>query len=103
MASGKFNKLLLSANAEVTGHTASVGKVTTVSVFFCNLNATAVKVRLAIADLGTPTPGEWIEYDATIEPNDVLERTGIVLSPGEKVVVRSDTSDVSVRIHGFEE
>ena len=40
---------------------------------------------MAAAD--TPTDGEYIEYGVEILSKGVLERTGIVLAAGQKIVV----------------
>lgn len=74
------------------------------SVCFCNKNDAPVKVRLAIgsgANSGAAGT-RFLEYDAIILPHEPLERTGLAISPGYKVFVLSDTSNVDCSIYGFE-
>lgn len=102
MASGRFGKANLSANADTDIYTGPTGMVSTVNVSFCNRNSTAVRVRLAVRQ-GPLATTDYLEYDAVIPAYGVLERTGIALHAGEVVTVRSDTAAVSVRAHGYEE
>jgi len=59
------------------------------SISVCNRAATtATNVGVAISTLDTPTASEYIENSASIVPNGVLERTQLVASPGDRIVVR---------------
>lgn len=102
MASGKFGKVNLAANAATDLYTAPPGMVTNANVLFCNRNPTAVAVRLAVRSSAL-SDADYIEYEAPIPANGVLERTGITMSPGEIITVRSSAAGVSVRAHGYEE
>ena len=57
-----------------------------------------------MAHLGTSsdTPGaaEYLEYDVSVGPNGVLERTGIVIDATKKVVVRSSQASVTSMVMG---
>jgi len=46
---------------------------------------------------------EYIEYNASIPPNGVLERTGIVIDANKSVVANSVSNTVVVMIYGYEE
>lgn len=102
MATGKLGALDLSATSNTTVYTCPADTFTVATVSVCNRNATAVAARIAIADTDTPTSAEWIEYDAQIVGKGVLERTGTVLSAGQRIVVYSDTASVSVVVYGIE-
>ena len=43
------------------------------------------------------------EHQHTLQPYESLERTGIVVSMGEKIVATSEQDNVFYRIHGYEE
>lgn len=103
MASGKLGAAALSANTDTTVYTVPSSTVATVNVNMCNRGTVATTVRLAVAATGSPGNSEFIEYEAILPPNGVLERTGIVCSAAERVVARAASADVSVRVHGFEE
>ena len=104
MASGNLGSAALAANADTLLYTVPAGKVTTLNINCCNRDSAAsAKVRIAIGVGANPANADYIEYDAPVLGNGVLERSGIVCGAGEKVWVRADTPNVSTRIHGFEE
>lgn len=99
MASGKLGSADLVATTDTLLFTAAVTPQL-FNVRFCNRNATAVKVRLAIGTGGAPAATDYVDYDVSIGGNLILEDTGLVASLNEKIWVRSDTTNVSVRAHG---
>lgn len=103
MTAGKLGSAALAANTDTALYTVPANVVATVNVSICNRGATTTKVRLAVSANTTPEAGEYLEYETTLPANGVLERTCIACSAAEKVVVRADTPNVSVRVHGFEE
>lgn len=98
-----LGKADLAATTLTTIYTCGVGKVGTCNVSICNRNATAVTVRLAIAAAATPAASEWLEYDAAIAANSVLERSGVVLQANELIVAYSSATNVNVQVYGFED
>ena len=50
----------------------------------------------------TQSNAEYIEYDADILANGVLERTGIVMDASKILVVRADSTDVTALAYGIE-
>jgi len=103
MASGKLGSADLSATTSTLLYTVPALTVATVNVRFANRNAAAAKIRLAIGTGGAVATTDYLSYDQSIPANGIIEDTGLVCSPGDKVWVYSDTANVSVRIHGFEE
>ena len=100
MASGKLGSADLAATTDTLLFTAGATPQT-FNVRFANRNTTAVKIRVAIGTGGAPAVADYVDYDVTIQPNGILEDTGLVCSSGEKVWARSDTANVSVRAHGM--
>lgn len=99
MPSGLWGKADLAAGVDTQiGDPVPVGKVATLNIRFCNRSTAAVKYRVAIGSGGAPAAADYITYD-----KEIVEDTAIVLSSGEKIWVRSDLANVSVRVHGFEE
>jgi hypothetical protein len=103
MANGRLGTPTdLSAGAETTIYTCPAGTFAVVTVSLCNRASTAATMRLALAETDTPTTAEYIEFGVSILASGVLERTGIVLGPGQKIVARSSGSETSAVVYGIE-
>lgn len=103
MASGRLGTPAdMSAATLTTVYTVPANTFAVASVNVLNRGVSAVTVRIAIADLDTPTVAEYIEYDVSIPAKAVLERTGLALSATQKIVVYSSAIDVSVVAYGIE-
>jgi len=103
MATGILGQSNPAATTNTTVYTVPSGKVSTLTVSICNTSVTPISVRLAVAASGTPSISEYLEYDATIPQNGVLERGGIVAQAAKNIVVYANTAAVSVTIFGYEE
>lgn len=99
MAQGKLGSVNLAAATDTPLFTAD--SVQAFNVRFANRNTTDVLVRVAIGTGAAPTNADYITYDVKIPANGILEETGLIASAGEKVFVRSDMANVSVRAHGI--
>ena len=62
-----------------------------------------VDVRIALSGSSSPSTNEWVEYDVTVPPKGVVERTGMALQAGKQVVVHMSTGDTSVTVTGLEQ
>jgi hypothetical protein len=102
MATGRLGNTALSATTLTTAYTIPTGNYAVINVSFTNTNTTAVTIRLAIATNATPGAAEYIEYDTTIVPKGVFERTGLVVDANKLVVCWSSTSAVNVMVYGIE-
>ena len=102
MASGRFGKAALPANADTNLYTCPPGKNATATIAFCNRTAAPIKVRAAVRQ-GALTDADYLEYETEIPANGILERNQVALAPGEVITVRAAAVGVSVRAHGFEE
>lgn len=102
MASGKLGSADLAAAVDTILYTVPAGQVATVTVSYCARTASAA-VRLAVSTAAAPAAADYLEFDAALPVGGVLERSGVVLSAGERVIARASVSGVSVRVHGFEE
>ncbi len=102
MATGRLGAQDLLAATNTTLYTVPTGNFSVVSVNICNRGTSTANVRVAIAAAATPVDSEYIEYDAQVLPNGVLERTGIIADADKIIVVRSSNSDVSAVCYGIE-
>lgn len=103
MPSGILGAASLAASTHTTLYTVPAGRTATLVINACNRNATAVKLRLALAAGDTPSANEWIEYDTELAPYGVLERSAIVLDAGKRVVAYASTANVTVMAYGLED
>ena len=103
MPSGRLGKALLAATTQTLLYTVPALTVSTVNIRIANQGAAASKVRVAITEGGAPSADDYVTYDKSIAVGEIMEETGFVCSAGEQVYVYSNTANVSVRVHGFEE
>ena len=103
MASGRLGAADLAANTDTAAYTVPAAKTASFTVSLCNRSAVAVTARIALSTTATPTATDYVEYDAVIPPNGVLERSGLVLAATQVCVVRSSGASVSAVVFGFEE
>jgi hypothetical protein len=97
-----LGKADLSATTNTSVYTVGSGKEALVNVNVCNRNSSAVTVRLANADGGTPSNDEYIEYDYSLAANESFQRTGIHLQAAQIIVAYSSATNVSVVVDGLE-
>ena len=103
MASGKLGSAALTADTDTSVYTVPSVTLATISIAIVNRGTDPSTINVAIATSGTPANADYIEFQTSIPPNGVLERTGIVCTAAEQVVIRSSTANCTVRVHGFEE
>lgn len=99
MSTGKLGSVDLLANTDTV--IATTDEPMVVNVRLVNRGSSSAAVRVAIGTGLAPTAADYIEYDAALRPNGVLENSGLALSVGEKIWVRSDVAAVSARAHGI--
>lgn len=92
----------LAAGTYTTLYTVPADTFAVCSVSIVNRSNTALTVRLAVASVSTPTNAEFIEYDSTLAPKAILERTGIVMQAGKLLVVYSSAVNCNAVAFGIE-
>lgn len=102
MATGVLGTADLAAATNTSLYTVPASTFSVVTVNLVNRGATATTVRIAISNSGTPADSDYIEYDVSVTPKGVLERTGIVMQAGKVLVVRASAIGVSAVTYGIE-
>lgn len=104
MAYGRLGVASLATTANTTIYTVpSTCKYAELSVYVLNGQVTDATVEIAIAQADTPVAGEYIEKGVIIPMSGgSLETTGHIVSPGERIVVKSSVTGLNVRVQGKE-
>jgi hypothetical protein len=102
MANGILGQSSPAATTNTTVYTVPASTTATFTVSICNSGSNSIAVRLAVASSGTPAVAEWLEYDALIPTNGVLERTGIVAQAAQQVVAYVSAATASISVYGYE-
>lgn len=103
MASGILGQSNPSAGVNTLVYTVPADTVAYANLNVVNRGTGTSTVRIALSAAASPLVAEWVEYDAEIASKGVLERTGFALQADKKVVIFSDTADVSISVYGVEE
>lgn len=101
--SGTLGSSNPAANTLTTVYTVAAGKTAVFNVSIANTGNGVMAIRLAIASTGTPTTGEYIEYDTILPGYSVFERGGLMASQNKNIVVSATTGSAAVNVYGYEE
>jgi hypothetical protein len=104
MANGQLGASDLAATTWTLVYEPPTGYFASTSINICNRNLGNAAVSLAIqqGSGASPAGNEYLEFEAVILGHAALERTGVVLNAGDKLVAYSDIANVSVIVSGFE-
>jgi hypothetical protein len=103
MATGRLGTANVTTAAQLTTvYTVPANTFTLCSISVCNRGNTDCGIRVALAAGSSPTDDEWIEYNVDVGGHGVLERTGVLLSAGQKIIVWTGAPNVSVVVYGVE-
>jgi len=102
MANGRLGAVSPALDTNTILYTCPATKLATVNVSIARRSTDKAElVRVALMDsisVGDLADEDYLEYDSS-----VTEITGIILSAGQSIVVRTDTASVSFVVYGFEE
>lgn len=102
MATGRLGASALTASTNDTVYEVPADTFSVVTVNITNRNASDRQIRLALAAADTPLDAEWLEYDTTLLGNGVIEKTGIVMDAGKKIVAYANGTECNVVVYGIE-
>ncbi len=105
MATGLLGKKMSVANADAIVYTVPQGiQFTNLNINIVNTGSTDSKVRVCVSTAAASSAADAIEWDNKIPANGgVLERTCILASPGENIIIFADSSNLAVRVSGLEQ
>jgi len=102
MASGRLGKADLVATTDTVVYTCPADTFTVATVSICNRGNQVITLKMSVSDSGTPDASEYVEYNTEVLSHGVLERTGLVMNAGQKLVVWSNAVNVSAVVMGIE-
>lgn len=102
MATGRLGAADLSAATNTTLYTVPASTFSVVTVSVVNRGTVPAQIKLALSTSTNPTNSEFLEFDVTLSPKGVLERTGIVMDSGKLIVVQSSAVSVNAVVYGIE-
>lgn len=102
MPSGILGLADLAANTNSSVYTVPAATTASFSVNFTNRGASSTLIRLSVCTTSTPANSEFVIFDAVLNPDSSIERTGLVAQAGKIVVASSTNANVSVQVYGYE-
>lgn len=104
MASGRLGRSNPTADTLTTVYTAPAGYYSVVTLAILNYTDASTYYKVAVLESGqsTPTVADYIEYETVITSKNIIERTGIVIGDGQKIVVLCPTSSLLINVFGIE-
>lgn len=104
MASGRLAALdITNAATDLQLYAVPSTKTASFTISITNRGASATKIRIALTDSTSVGNDEYIAYDINVYPNETYERSGLVLTQGQYVYVRSTLTSVTAVVYGYEE
>lgn len=104
MAFGRLGVASLTANTDTILYTVPTKcRYAEVSVSLLNTNVADSSIKVAVSAADVPLANEYIEDGAIVPASGgIIERSSIVASPGERIVLTSSLSGVTARVSGKE-
>lgn len=104
MATGRLATIdITSANTDTLLYTVPSSVTASFSLCLTNRTSSPVTVRIALTNALSVSNDSYIAYEVTVYGNEVYERSGLVLTTGQYVYVRSSTTGVNAVAWGYEE
>jgi len=104
MAYGRLAKSNPIADTITTVYTCPAGFFSVITVSLLNYTDSATTFKLSVVETANASPivSDFLEYDTVLSSKNIIERSGIVLGAGQKIVVSSPTSGCIINVYGIE-
>ena len=104
MANGLLGKAVSQTNTDVTVYQVPVtAEFATVTIMVTNASGGIATVNTYVTSAAVPTTADLIGFqDELTGVGGSVEFTCMVLSAGEKVVVKANNNECVIRVHGLE-
>ncbi len=77
--------------------------ISAVTVNVCNKHHLNTNISIAVSTSATsPSASEWIEYESIVGGKGALERSGILVTPGHYIVIKSSMPNNNAMVWGTE-
>lgn len=104
MANGRLGSGVSVANTNISIYTVpATVEFATITICIVNTGTEDATLKLSIGPSMIPELEDYIEYETILPAKAMLERTCMVCSTNEQVIVNSSNNDLAVRIHGLEQ
>lgn len=104
MASGRLATSNPAANTITLLYTVPSNKIASFNLSAVNMGNIDAAITVYITDSSTTDSARLIENNLTlIKFGGVLERGGLLASAGEKVYISCSSSNIAVRLYGYED
>lgn len=102
MATGRLSANDIAGATLTTVYECPADTYTVATLNLCNRGTESSVISVAIAATDSPTVAEYVEFETALLAKNVLERTGIVLAPTQRIVVNSSIANISAVVVGIE-
>lgn len=85
----------------VSYYTCPTNTTAIVTLSLTNRTASPIAVRVNLTTTGSENLGGYIEYDSSIAAYQTLEKTGIILSGGQQILILG-TTNITYVISGYD-
>lgn len=91
----------LAANTDNVVFTIDVNR--TINILICNRTASPVNIKIGLLPNGTSSTSTlcWIDYAVPLDANCALERNGLPLGAGDKIIVNPGAAGISCSVVGI--
>lgn len=104
MAAGNLGKSVVSIGTYTKVYEVpSTVAFATIGISIVNNGVVDSRVKIAISNNDNPNVEDFIENTILKSEGGILERTGMMVSPGEKILITCDAGIIVSRVYGIEQ